>query len=419
MWHARHIEGRVVEALADTPVVVLHGARQTGKSALARRLVDIGRFRTYATLDDATVLSTALRDPDGLLANLALPAVIDEVQMAPDLFRAIKVVVDRQRRPGMFLLTGSADVTHLPRIAESLAGRVEVIPLAPLSQGELAGQREWFVDALFGEADLRDLRPQPMTAAQLVPRIVRGGYPDVVSRALPARRTAWFEAYVSTLLQRDIRQWAEIQGIGDVPRLLGLLAGQHGGLVNVANLSRELGYSQPTLHRYLSLLRAAWLYQPLPAWAGNVRKRLIRADRAFLIDTGLLAWLLGAEAERIEPASTLFGTLLEAFVVQEVRRQIPWSQIRPDAFYYRTAAGREVDLVLESRRGYIVGIEVKASVTLGDAEVRGLLDLKEAVGSRFKAGAVVHPGREVVPLGDRLWAVPVGAIWSGAIRSGS
>lgn len=429
MTVTRHLTEPLQAALADTPVVVLHGARQVGKSTLAQALVTEGRLAAYRTLDDAAIFAAATRDPEGLIAGLDGPTVIDEVQRVPELIRAIKAAVDRDRRPGRFLLTGSSDVLFIPEVADALAGRMEVLLLSPFTQGELVGVRETLIDRLFGKVgqlgdssggglSLGALDPQPLDRAGIGLRLVAGGYPEVLARSDGARRAAWFGAYVTSVIQRDIGGVAQIDGLAELPRLLSLLAGQHGGLLNMAELSRDIGFAMPTVKRYLALLRGTHLYQPLPAWAGNTRKRLIKSERVFLNDTGLLAWLLGLAHDAPPTNPEAFGTLLEGFVVQEFRRQIEWSRTRPLAFYYRTAAGREVDLVLEARGGAIVGVEVKSTATLRGEDLRGLEDLRETVGENFRAGVIVHTGREVVPMGERLWALPVSALWAGRRESG-
>ncbi len=409
----RHLTEPLLAALADTPVVMLGGARQTGKSTLAKWLAskELHPAR-YLTLDDATVLSAVLRDPEGFVSGLPGRVIIDEVQQAPDLLRAIKLEVDRRRTPGRFLLTGSANVLTLPRLSESLAGRMEILTLWPFSWGELQGVRERFVDRLF-EADDPGGWTLPALAPQhVLHRAIVGGYPEVTQRRDPARRRAWFGAYVATILQRDIRALADIAGLAELPRLLTLLAAQCGGLLNMAELSRDVGLSQPTIRRYLTLLEATHLFCPLPAWAGNRRKRLVKSPRVFLNDSGLLACELGIDEQRVELPGADRGRLLEAFVCQELRKQITWSRRQPRLYYYRTVSGREVDFVLEARDGRVVGIEVKAAAAVRAADFRGLEDLADTVGGRLALGVVLYQGGEVVAFGPRLWAVPIGALLS-------
>lgn len=406
----RHLTPAVLAALADTPVVLLHGPRQCGKSTLVRWIAARRRPAAYYTLDDAAALAAATRDADAFLHTRAGPMVIDEVQFAPDLLRAVKLDVDRRRTPGRFLLTGSANVLMLPRLSESLAGRMEVLTLWPFSQGELTGVREGFIDRVFSRDAGRGLAPPAPAPRDLLRRIITGGYPEATLRRQTPRRDAWFGAYLTTVLQRDVRSLSEIEGLTEMPRLLTLLAAQCGGLLNVANLSRDIGLSAPTLKRYLTLLEATHLYQPLPAWSGNLRKRLIKTPKVYLNDTGLLAYLLGLgfDAAARGPQQ---GVLLEAFVCQELRKQSGWSKTHPTLSYFRTAEGREVDLVLEARGGRLVGVEVKAAMRVGPGDFAGLTELADATGDAFHAGVVLYQGPAAVAFGRRLWAIPITALF--------
>ncbi len=408
----RHITEALLAALQDTPVVLLQGPRQSGKSTLARWVAENKHTATYYTLDDASVLSAATHDPDAFVQATSGPVVIDEVQLAPDLFRAIKVVVDRKRTPGRFLLTGSANILLLPKLSESLSGRMEILTLWPFSSGELRGVRENFVDRLFDTDDFMALPVQAWPQKSLLHDLVTGGYPEVAIRPHPKRRAAWFGSYITTILQRDVREMSEITGLTEMPKLLAILAAQSGSLLNMAELSRDTGLSQPTIKRYLALLQATHLYQPLSAWSGNVRKRLVKAPKAYLNDTGLLAYLLDVDAETLSEPGAQVGRLLEAFVCQELRKQITWSETQPSLYYYRTAGNREVDFVLQRRNGQLVGIEVKASVKLHPGDFKGLEDLADTVGKRFRVGIVLYRGSKILPFGDGLWAVPVPALFT-------
>ena len=407
----RHLTHSLLQALKDSPVVLLQGPRQSGKSTLVQALATAGHKARYLTLDDAAVLSAVTRDPGGFLAGFTGPVIIDEVQLAPELFRAIKLDVDRHRTPGRFLLTGSSNVLLLPKLSESLAGRMEILTLWPFSQGEVAGIREGFVDALFHHGDLPAISPLSLTRPHLAQQIVTGGYPEMAHRVDPARRQAWFGSYITTILQRDVRAMADIDGLTQMPRLLSLLAAQTGGLLNIAALSRDINLAQPTLKRYLTLLQATHLYQPLPAWSGSPRRRFIKREKVYLNDSGLAAYLCGLDAVRLAEPNSDLGPLLESLVGQELHKQNGWSQTQPALYYYRTAEGREVDYVLEDRRGKIVGVEVKAATHLRSDDLRGLADLADATGKRFVRGVVLYMGRDVVPFGANLHAIPMDALW--------
>ncbi len=409
----RHITSALLTALEHAPVVLLQGPRQCGKSTLARWVAAGPHKATYHTLDDAAVLATVTRDPDAFVRRASGPVVIDEVQLGPDLFRAIKLDVDRKRTPGRFLLTSSANVLLLPKLSESLAGRMEILTLWPFSAGELRGAREGFVDRVFEADDLSELQAVEWSPKEFARSLVRGGYPEI---ALASRRTdfaGWFGSYITTILQRDVRQMADIAGLTEMPRILSFLAAQSGDLLNMAELSRDAGLSQPTIKRYLTLLQATHLYQPLPAWSGNVRKRLVKAPKAYLNDTGLLSYLLEIDEPQISRPGPHVGRVLEAWVCQELRKQITWSRTQPTLHYYRTAGNREVDFVLQRRNRQIVGVEVKATVKLTSDDYKGMYDLAETVGpKRFRAGVLLYRGSTVVPFGDRMWAMPVSTLMS-------
>lgn len=402
----------VREALQDTPVVLLNGARQTGKSTLVRSKMLENRGARYLTLDEAGVMAAAEADPAGFLSGIQGPMILDEVQRSPGLFPAIKAEVDRERRPGRFLLTGSANVLLLPRLSESLAGRMEILTLWPLSQGEIEDVEEDFVDAVFSDDPL-PLREESQGPSDLVERLLRGGYPEALGRSSEARRRAWFGSYVTTILQRDVRDLSNIEGLTALPRLLSLLAARAASLVNYAELSRSASMPQSTLKRYISLLEATFLVQTLPAWSSNLGKRLVRSPKLLLCDTGLISSLQGLNAERLASDPVLVGPLLENFVAMELQKQATWSKTQPRLFHFRTQTGQEVDAVLEDATGRVVGVEVKASATVGARDFRGLRALAEASGNRFRRGLVLYTGRTAVPFGNDLYALPMTSLWKG------
>lgn len=412
----RNITPRLSAALTDTPVVLLSGARQTGKSTLVQALAATTHPARYLTFDDAGVLAAAQADPTGFLAGMEGSVVLDEVQRAPELFLALKVAVDRNRQPGRFLLTGSANVLLLPRLADTLAGRMEVLTLWPLSQGEIDGVAEGFVDAVFADA-LPRLSIVPEEWSALLERMLRGGYPEVLTRPAEDRRSAWFGSYITTLLQRDVRDLAHIEGLTAVPRLLSLLATRTTALLNFSELSRSIAMPQSTLKRYLALLETTFLLQPLPAWASNLGKRLVKTPKVVLSDTGLIASLLALNKERLVADRALAGPLLENFVVMELRKQTVWSKTRPQLFHYRTQTGQEVDIILEDAAGRLVGIEVKSSATISLHDFKGLQSFAEATGQRFHRGIVLYSGGESLPFGARLHALPVQTLWQLKSRS--
>jgi len=402
-----------MEALADTPAILVNGARQTGKSTLAQS-AELGQpTRRYLTFDDPGILAAAKRDPNGFIAGLNPPVTLDEVQHVPELFPVIKAAIDRKRQPGQFLLTGSANVMLLPKLSESLAGRMEVLTLWPFSQGEMHGVQENFVNTLFSRSPVSWSGKLPAIPwEELLEIMVAGGYPPAVARQSAARRDAWFQSYTMTMLQRDIRDLASIADTTAIPRLLSVVAARAGGLLNFADLSRTIALPQTTLKRYFALLEGTFLVQLLRPWARNLGKRVIQTPKVYLNDSGLLAHMVGATVDRLKTEGNLAGAVLENLVLMELRKQCTWNRTRPELFYWRTASGQEVDIVLEDRAGKVAGIEVKAAATLGSNDVRGLQVLADVVGKNWVRGAVLYPGTEVVPFSANLHGVPLSRLWS-------
>lgn len=406
----RNLQKEVSEALADSPVVYVRGARQVGKSTLVQAVQEAGFPAQYVSLDDGTILGAARSDPTGFIQSLPTPVILDEVQRAPDVLLAVKQVVDRKRRPGAFLLTGSANILSLPQVHDSLAGRIEVLTLQPFSQGELRGRRERFIDGLFqGECRLPDF--PACTAADLDGMMVTGGYPELIVRKSPKRRAAWFGSYLGAIIERDIRDIARIKESADMVRLMQLLAARTSSLLNQSELSRTSQIPNATLGRYLEMLRSVFLMHELPAWAANLGKRLSKSPKVYLVDSGLAAYLAGLDEQGLQRSPEFAGQLLETFVVNEVLKQLGWSEVRARAYHFRSHTGQEVDMVLETLSGDVVGIEVKRAATLSPSDFKGLKVFRELLGDRFRAGVVLHPGGRVVGFGDRLFAAPVGCLW--------
>ncbi len=419
----RHATPALLDGLRDTPVVYLQGARQTGKSTLARAIAERRHPARYVTLDTVAALAAATSDPEGFVAGLERPVVIDEVQRAPALALAIKAAVDADRRAGQFLLTGSAGVQALPRLSESLAGRMELHTLWPFSQGELRGVRETFIDRMFAASlAVPDAPPEtratpdtegaPETQADLIERICRGGYPEAQARESRTRRGAWFDAYVDAILQRDVRELANIERLSEIPRLLALLASRVAQPLSFADLARTLAIPQTTLKRYMALMETTFLVRLLPAWSSNLGKRLAKAPKLMLADTGLLAHMLGVDAGRLRHDRTLLGHVLENFAAMELTKQLGWSETPCRLFHFRTPAGAEVDLVLEDRAGRLVGIEVKAAAAVQRRDFRGLETLAALAGERFIRGVLLFTGTTAVPFGPKLHALPVSQVWA-------
>lgn len=341
------------------------------------------------------------------------PVTLDEIQHVPELFPVIRATIDRKRQAGRFLLTGSANLMLLPKLSESLAGRMEVLTLWPFSQREIHGNQDSIVDTLFSKKPIAPTgKASTIPWEEFLEMIVTGGYPPAVVRHGAARRSAWFQSYVMTMLQRDIRDLANIADSTAVPRLLSAVAARAGGLLNFADLSRTMGLPQTTLKRYFALLEGTFLVQLLRPWARNLGKRVIQTPKVYLNDTGLLAHMLGITADRLRAEGSLAGSILENFVLMELRKQCSWSTTQPEVFYWRTVTGEEVDIVLEDRSGRLVGIEVKAAATLGSGDVRGLQALAATVGKNWVRGIVLYAGTEIVPFSANLHGVPLTRLWA-------
>ncbi len=405
----RSLEPSLRDALSDTPVVIVVGARQTGKSTLAKSLLG-PKFRAeYVTFDDVTVRAAAQADPAGFLAGYTHPLVLDEVQYVPELFPAIKVRVDADRGPGMYVLTGSANVLLLPRISESLAGRSEHFTLWPLSQGELARRREGFIDALFADR-LRPVQEPSDIRRDVLRRALRGGYPEVLRRSRPARRAAWFRAYTTTILQRDARELTQIANPQDLTRLLTLAAARSGSPLNVLDVSRSLDLPHMTVRRYLTILERLFFIHLIPGWSGGLNARVTQHPKVYLPDSGLLGYLMGVDVSRFEKDPTLAGQLVENFVVGEIERQRAWNSAAVTAFHFRTTTN-EVDVVLERHDGLLVGVEVKTASRVGAGDFDGLRSLAARAGKKFHRGVVLYSGARTVPFEQNLHALPISVLW--------
>ena len=406
--YPRFAEPRLTEALADSPIVLIHGPRQCGKTTLAR-IIGERKGYAYVSFDDAVLCTAAQADPVGFAGDLPERVILDEVQRVPALFSALKVAVDRKRSAGRFILTGSANVLLVPKLADSLAGRMEIIRLHPLAQCELNRRTTSFLDSLF--AGNFKTRQTDRLASQLAEKIVAGGYPAALARPSERRRATWYRDYLDALVQRDVRDLARISSLDILPRLLTLAASQTARLLNVADLSSPFQVSRPTIRDYVTLLERVFLVDSLPPWHSNRLSRLIKTPKLHVGDTGLACALLGINAAALTADRPLLGQLLETFAFQELRRQASWYGESVAFFHYRDKDGAEVDIVIERGARALAGIEIKASATVTGADFRGLRKLKEASGKRFVAGVVLYDGEACASFGDGMYAVPLRALW--------
>jgi len=403
----RFAAGIVTTALRDTPVVMVIGPRQCGKTTLVRDLV--ATEREFVTMDDDTLLAAARSDPTGLVRDFDR-ITIDEVQRAPDLLRAIKRSVDDNRRAGRFLLTGSANILTLPHVSESLAGRMETVTLLPLSHAEIRRKRSGFLGAAFaGELQ----RPTEMLIGKdFVEAVLVGGYPEMLLRKDPGRRQRWALDYVKAIVQRDVRDIADVERLDEMPRLLRILANHSGQLTNFTQIGGQIGLDDKTTSKYIGILEQLFLVRRVEPWFRNRLKRLVKTPKLHFLDSGLLGALMGVTAERIAKDRSVFGALLETFVFAEVLKHVSWSGENYVPYHYRDKDQDEVDLVIETDRGALMGLEVKAGATVNADDFKGLRKLAGACGDDFRQGLVLYDGKMVLPFGDRLFAGPISCLWA-------
>jgi predicted AAA+ superfamily ATPase len=404
----RHARALVVEALADTRVVFVMGARQVGKSTLTSVVAERDHPALVLSLDDRATRAAALADPTGFVAGLDGAVVIDEVQRAPDLLLAIKEAVDRDTRPGRFLLTGSANVLSNRKIKDALTGRMELVRLWPLSQAEIRGSRKNFVDSIFAGAPPQ-IVDAPVGRAAFVERAAAGGYPEALARG-GRRRQAWFRDYLDTTLDRDLRDVSDALKLDAMPRLLRLLATQAAGLLNYKTVADRMQLHPDTVKSYTQLLETVFLVSRLPAWRPGLGQREVHAPKLHVVDSGLLAHLLGADDDRVANDDQVTGKIVENFAAMEIVKHAEWAQTGSRVHHYRDGRD-EIDIVLEDRSGRIAAIEVKAGASLDARDWRVLAKLRDRAANRFQAGVLLHTGRQTLPLGDRLWAVPISGLW--------
>ncbi len=408
---ARHAQRAVEAALADTRVVVVLGARQVGKSTLLEQVASAeGAGREVLTLDSQPVRAAATADPAGFVAALRTPVAIDEIQRVPELMTEIKLRVDRDKNPGQFAITGSANLLEMKQVKDSLAGRAEYLRLHPFSQGELLGRRESFVPSLASGAFPR-VTDAPVGRQAYAGILAKGGYPEVQRRS-SNRRQRFFESYVEGILERDLATLGDVADRAVVSRLLQAIGATSGAELNIERLSSSLGTPASTIRRHIELLEMLFLIRRVPAWSNNLLARSIKRPKVHVADTGLLAYLVGADERRIESDLDLGGMFFETFVVMELHRQISWLDDRPQLFHFRDRHQREVDTVIENRDGSISAVEVKASATVQGRDFRGLNHLKAKLGNRFRAGVLLYTGANTVSFGDRLAAVPLSGLWA-------
>lgn len=407
----RHLRAELAEALRESRAVALLGPRQAGKSTLARDLATTDHPAAFESLDEPATLAAALSDPAGFVAGLKGPTVIDEIQRAPGLLLPIKARLDQDDTPGQFLLTGSANLLSLPTVVDALPGRVDYLTLWPLAQSEVHGTAPRLVDELF-EGRVSAVTGIPVGREPLANMLITGGYPESLRRSARAR-TRFFEGYVDSMLGRDLADVATVRNVGSIKRLLSLLAARSGGLANANSIANDLGIDPATVRSHTATLENLFLVRQLPPWHVNLGKRQIKSAKLHVVDSGLLAFLIGADEDRFVGDAGLAGAMLESFVAMELLRLSELGRWPARLYHYRDNAQREVDVIIERNSGDIVGIEVKAGATPSPKDFAGLRFLRDKLGDRFKMGVVLYTGASTLPFGDRMAAVPISGLWSG------
>ncbi|MES2608195.1 MAG: ATP-binding protein [Pseudomonadota bacterium] len=399
--YARFLENKL--KASQLPVIFINGARQVGKSTLVKKIFE--KTHDYYTLDNPQILSLVRKDPLNFVRFARNPIIIDEVQRCPEVLLAIKTLVDEKRIPQQFILTGSVNILRISDVSDSLAGRMGVYSLWPLSMEEILGKQSDFLAGLFqqkislGNAD----------TSNLVFDIKKGGYPLSLLSENNADRAEWHRTYLEQVLGKDIRDLSNIEGLTEMPNILGLLASRAGSLLNLNDLSRSLQIPHTTLKRYLNLLEMSYLYCPLKPWFTNSGKRLIKSDKIYLNDTALIESILHRDIDK-DPA--LFGHVLENFVAAELTKQISYKQLPISLYFYRTMTGNEVDFILEGKNGQVVGLEIKGASQFSQKDVKGLRLLKESLGEKFTMGLILYRGTQVLPIEENIYAVPLSYLWT-------
>ncbi|WP_199038866.1 ATP-binding protein [Glycomyces salinus] len=405
----RHAADILSEAMTDTRVVLVNGARQCGKSTLAMQAGKV-RGAEWRTLDDPQTLQFA-RDNPGEFVETDRTMIIDEIQRAPELLLPVKYSVDQWPQPGKFLLTGSARVMGLRNLPDTLVGRMETVELWPLSQGEIDGRPDDFIDAIFEHgADFRHSSGE--SRRDYIDRITRGGFPTAVART-GQRRDRFFSAYIADLINRDVMELERIRRTTELRRMVDMLAGTAGQLLVQSTLANRLGITQPTVSSYLGLLEEVFLVKRIPAWSRNISTRAVKTPKLAFVDSGMAAHLLGIDAHRLRRPGAPLGPLLENFVTMEIARQLTWAREQIGLYHYRTKDKTEVDIVLENRRGEVVAIEVKAAETVKSEDFKGLRNLAGHLGGDLLLGAVLYTGRHTLTIDSNMLAIPISALWEG------
>lgn len=409
--YPRFIQPRLLKRLKEFPVVLLIGPRQAGKTTIMSQISKEKKY-FYITFDSIAEQAGALSDPVGFISRVEKPVIIDEVQRVPHLFLPMKADVDlHPDQYGRFALTGSANPLLAPQLGDALTGRMALLHLWPLSQGELIGKEETFLEKIFSE-DLGNIETIPCSKEDVIDRLMIGGFPSMHKGKDEEGQRAWCDAYLSLALQKDIQQLAQIEGLAHMPQLLQLIATRVGSFLNHSNLSMECQIPLTSFRRYLSLLQSLFLLHLIPSWSGNLGKRFIKSPKIYFVDTAILMHSLRFDKDRLLDSPAMIGKVVENFVVNELCKQISWAKKRVQIFHCRSNDNQsEIDILLEDEKGKVVAMEVKAAETIGIEDFRHIRLLEKIAGKNFHQGVVLYAGSKKIPFGQKRWAVPISYLW--------
>lgn len=409
----RHLEDCIVESLKAFPVVYIAGPRQSGKTTLVQRIAATRHKARYITFDDIQMRSAAQRDPDAFLRSLDGATVLDEIQLAPELYRPLKIIVDENRAHadagrGKFLLTGSASIMALPNLSDALVGRMALHTLLPLSTNEVQNTANNFIEQAF----LNEWKFAQLPNENITAMMIQASFPELLTLKNHSLRYEWCNSYINTILQRDIRALMEVEKLEALPDMLRLLASRTGGLLNESSLSDDIQINHLTCKKYRLLLEGLFLTRTVPAWSNNLGKRLIKAPKVYINDINIIAYLLNIDLNDLPHQNPkLFGHILENFVAVELSKQLTFSETHATLYHYRTSSKQEVDFILEGPQNHVVGIEVKSNSKVSARDFRHLEVLKIDLGKKFLRGFVMYNGNDIVPFGENMWAIPVATLW--------
>lgn len=409
MHYSRYLKQKLIDALKASPIVLLLGGRQTGKTTLMKEIVSQAGLN-YVTFDDLIQLGAAQQDPIGFIENIPKPTIIDEVQRVPDIALPIKVNVDNNRTNGTFALTGSANPLVAPKLNDSLAGRMFILRMWPLSQAEIQRKKTTFIDMIF-ETQWKSHSYPACKKEELIQLCILGGYPTIQTLS-ETDRLIWFNSHLMTLLERDIQDLSQITRLHQLPRLLQLLAVRAAKPLNVSDVGRDVSLAYATLTHYLALLEALFLIFRIPSWHANATKRITKMPKLLFGDTGLLLYILGVNATQLGQNDVLFGNILENFAILEILKLLSFRAPEISLYYYHETGQVEVDIILENQQGQVIGIEIKSNSTPRPDDFKGLKAVAEECGTRFLRGILLYPGDQVVAFGKNLFAVPISSLWS-------